>query len=228
MRPVDKPSIPATPATAAALMDAIGGYCSACERPLAPELRLWHPKLGLLRGRSVPGEVWVEALLLCGNCAEASHAAGAGGLLPNRDVTFRIDDSPLAYALESVRDIELDDAGKPLGPPSEILRVIVRGRTPKARATVDRFALNTPYFDAGDNTLQIPRSDRLTLADRRLDMRTAAWNNAVESARRIREAAPPLRASLAENLRKIVGYSGFWFDVGDRALDGAARSGVAG
>jgi hypothetical protein len=218
MRPIQKPPPPAEiwryPASDL-LLDAIGSYCSTCERRLVDWAWPWDAqrRVGLTGKTSV--DVWPGLLLLCGNCRDAAAAPPPTPgplLLPDRDLTFMVSgDSPFVYGLQPVQRIFLDEDGVPEGAPETIDGVIVEGTTSVARETIDYFALNTPYYDATTNTLRIPTLDYESLRDRRIDARTEAWNDALRAARDLRAVdAPATRQALVALIRHTIEGAGCW------------------
>jgi hypothetical protein len=240
--------------SAALLMQSIGAYCSLSEQPLPLENWLLDTRDGSVHREEAPGAPSMT-LLLCHGCRDAhqlpeitiehalsamersmrgpahQRAPGPDGatahlLLPNRDVTFRTGpESPFVYALEPVEIILTGKEGEPLERGSGE-RVIVRARSGAAQATLDRFALNTRFFDARNNTFSVPREIFLSNYDRRVEQRTQVWRHAGELARHFRDLPAALRAPFAGQVRRTAVAAGFWsvwvtvFDAvtGDRAL----------
>lgn len=160
---------------------------------------------------------WDQLLLLCHNCQDsalASEAAGKGNvlLLPDRDRTFAIEDrSPFSYDLQPVERILLDDEGAPIGSPETVEMALVQGTTPAAQATIDYFTLNTPYYDPAGNVMRIPHSDYLSLVDRRVDLRTEAWQRAAVEAEKLKQADDPhLQKALRVVIAQMIEGRGFW------------------
>ncbi|MGH2944911.1 MAG: hypothetical protein ACRDPC_01335 [Solirubrobacteraceae bacterium] len=156
-------------------------------------------------------EQWPHLLLLCPNCA-AGAAAGAGagrepGLLPHRDVTFTVDDeSPFAYELRRLRAVADDEL-------MDVERVIVVGRSPAAVATIDYFALNTPFHDPQTDELRLLPDDDLGLVefdDPRLEARTLVWRHADACAARIEAASAEQRPALLSTMAEVVSVWGCW------------------
>ena len=218
MRPVQKPPPPYDVSKYPAsdlLLDAIGSYCSTCERRLVDWAWPWDAqRQSGFTGRTSL-DAWPSLLILCGNCRDAAAAPPLTPgplLLPDRDLTFTLSEaSPFVYALQPIQRVFLDKGGAPEGPAETIEGVIVEGTTPAARATVDFFALNTAYYDATQHTLRIPRVDYESLTDRRIDARTEVWNDARTAATQLRTVRhPATRAALTTILRHTIEGSGCW------------------
>ena len=222
MRPVTKP--PAPPATDGQvsinhLFNALGPYCSSCEMPLPGLAYVWHPRTGVQPTEVMAAGDWHEALLLCRNCADATIAAppappaNAGELRPDHDLTFKLGAvSPFSYALQPAQHQLLsDETGAPTGAPSPVSIVVVHAQSPQAQATLDRFALNTPYFNAAANTVSVPETHHEQLLDRRLDMRSQAWQHASEIAELLAQTSDePTRKALVDTARRLAEAVGFW------------------
>lgn len=195
------------------LTDAIGPFCSLCERPLHDGIALWDTAADALVERVDPA-AWSGLLLLCVNCADwqrRTARSDAALLLPDRATTFRAaGESPYSYALEPVTRRIVGEEGE-AEEVAEVAVAVVRGATPAAHATIDRFRLNTPYFDAEAGTLTIPRADYLSGVDRRLDLRTAAWRMA-------EQVLPPLlglarapgQEAAVDGVQRFAEQTGFW------------------
>ncbi|HYH06197.1 MAG TPA: hypothetical protein VEK11_03960 [Thermoanaerobaculia bacterium] len=186
------------------VMSVIGPYCSLCERPLRDGPEIWDTARDAIIERI--GNARVDSLLmLCVNCAgwqRRTAGSQAGLLLPDWGLTFRArGDSPYRYSLERVTVRIVDD--NETVEEREDDAVIVSGSTPEAIATIERFRLNTPYYDAATKRMTIPRHDALTLADRRVVMRTEVWHDAADL---LSFAGGPALHSL----RSIIEAGGFW------------------
>lgn len=200
------------------LMNAFGHFCAFCERPLLDESWVWDARTGRCVD-DAPGSAadWTHLYLLDRNCYEAQLAAPpvdpATLLLPDQAGAFDPSrpDSPLAYTLQRLTRVLTDETGRHTGPAESIACVIVTGKTPQARATIDHFALNTAYYRADSQLLAIPEKAFLQLADRRMEQRTLAWQRAADVAGKMRQAPrAALGYALAEQLRLLVGAMGFW------------------
>ncbi|HEX8172016.1 MAG TPA: hypothetical protein VF824_15875 [Thermoanaerobaculia bacterium] len=214
MRPLIKAAPPAAAAIFEAdrLMSAIGPYCSLCEVPLHAQPSIWDSGADRIRAR-VEEDRWQELLVLCSDCAYwQRHSRGDGSelMLPHHATTFRVEgDSPYVYTRERVTLRVIDESGGVES--SETDAAIVGGTTAAAANTVRRFRLNTPYYDDAAKTMTVPRSAYLSLADRRVTLRTEAWKRAealAEIAASWRDE--PRLARAFEGLRHVIEQTGFW------------------
>lgn len=201
----------------ASLMNAYGPYCAISERPLHEMAHAWHAGSQAEVSRVASPADWGELLLLDADtyaAAQGAEAAGAdtGLMLPHRDLTFALDESsPFTYALEDVAVVQLDDNGQPLGATTTEPLAIVRAHDPRAQATIDRFALNSAYFDQERSTLRIPRSAYLSMQDQRLFERTLAWQRADQVAASLAGVDGATRQEpLVAQLRLLAAATGFW------------------
>jgi hypothetical protein len=219
MRPVAKTSVPSTELAAhpalALLINVLGPYCSYSERLLPDVAGVWNAQAGAAQPPEKPAADDWDNLLpvdVATLAAAAANMKPADVLRPDRDVTFTVTDaSPLVYALEPVQVIYLDDEGKPRGDAVTEQHVIVHGRTDRAKATIDAFALNTRYFDAGRGELRIPRSDYLSMVDTRLHDRKRVWDRATEAASAAASIdQPAMRNLLLDQIRLTASGSGYW------------------
>lgn len=205
MRPLVKSPLPRIATFEAdRVMSVIGPYCSLCERPLRESPEIWDTARDAVIERI--GDARVDSLLmLCVNCAgwqRRTAGSPAGLLLPDRALTFRArGDSPYRYSLERVT-VRTMDEGETVEE-REDDAAIVSGTTPEALDTIARFRLNTPYYDAEAKRMTIPLYDALTLADRRVMMRTEAWHAAAD-------LMPLAGGPAIESLRPIIEAGGFW------------------
>jgi hypothetical protein len=215
MRPLLKPaSLPHDPRIgfpADHVMEEIGTYCSLCERFLAEDGPLWNKRDDVLVA-AVTHETFGDLLVLCVNCAEWQQQTAGDRrelLLPDEATTFRVERSPYTYSLERVVTTIVDDDGAAIGEPYETEAAIVSGTGERAQNTIERFRLNTPWYDAAAKTLRIPARARATLADRRLDLRTEAWRRAEEVVPRLLELGDAHRG-IHTKLRLFAEAGGFW------------------
>lgn len=193
--------------------DAHGRFCSICERPLPQVAFAWQAEEGVLLEGSASEADWPHLLVLCHNCAGATTiwlAAPAGRMaLPHRELTFALgDSSPFIYQI-----IEVEE-GEQLGADAERggRRVHVQAKTPLAAQTVTAFALNTPVRGLHPDAPSEPVADQAAIDfwDPRLELRTAAWNQAEAAAMRLREVPPEVREEHLEQLKVLIEYTGFW------------------
>jgi hypothetical protein len=230
MRPILKPNLLANAISDSRghlLLAAIGPYCSFCERSLLAEFWLLDASTGVILEPESSVADWAQLLLVCYDCAETHRRAilqPTGDsledvLLPDRHETFKFaDDAPFRYALEAVVVNDQSASGE-LRRRSPRRRVVVRGTTPEAVATVRHFGLNTRYWD-GEATLNILDAEQSSGLDRRIDQRTEAWQMATEVIPIVRAALPPpVMGSAAVGLdnepvvqmcRALATHQGFW------------------
>lgn len=176
---------------------------------------VWQSQRRAFVVRSAQPSEWPNLLLLCRNCQAAASMAPAPALplaLPHRDRTFAVNGPSLfVYALQSVQRVFLKEDGSPAGAAETVERVIVEATTPAAQETIDYFALNTRYYDRSANTLRIPRIDYDSLVDRRLDLRTEAWEEAATHGAALKQAEDPAqRRVFLVAIRQMMAGRGFW------------------
>jgi hypothetical protein len=221
MRPVQKPHLSLVAAEAsrgALLLAALGPYCSICERPMPAEFWLLDKTTGRILEPDVTHADWASLLLICHDCA-AAHQRGSIQdldqlLFPDVHDTFDLQSPALRYDLEErVLYIEL-------GPEREVSHetpleaVIVYGETEAATATIEHFALNTPYWVAERQAMIVPWEDQSTRFDRRVFLRTAAWTAAGSLLPEIREGLERRElhreSPLIQARQRVVAATGFW------------------
>lgn len=216
MRPLQRPPIPTAmeeQVASALLMQAFGQYCMVSERPVLGETRIWHAaQRREVVDKQTTGEDWEDLYLLDPNTAAAiSKATDPEGMhLPDRDLTFKLTDSPFIYRLEIVPVTYLDDDGNAEGDPVDEEFAIVRGATPAAERTVEAFALNSVFYDIASESIRMRRSDYLSLTDNRLHERTHAWRLAEQTMELIRQVPSGQRDLLLDQARLTVAAAGFW------------------
>jgi hypothetical protein len=219
MRPIEKLAIPKTEFSSpidGVLMNHLGTHCSICERPMPDQAWVWNQDTGkTIKGKSNQAD-WPHLLLLCHNCHDSQKTAPQELrphlLLPDKDLTFRLDDkAELVYTLQPVSLVYLDDQGNPETAPNNVELVIVRACSPAAQATIDYFGLNTHYYNQNDNSFRIPKKDYLSMVDRRVDLRTEAWHNAQQYADYLKETDTELLINaFLQQARIIIQSGGFW------------------
>jgi hypothetical protein len=236
MRPVSKPHLPDAAfglSADALLFHALGEYCSFCERPLSAENWVWHKRLGtdsrVAEAEAITGERlipwgprpiepsdWPNVLLLDWNCYLAQRDRRGGKapdlLMPDEErPCFRLDgDSPITYELRRVTVVVIDDEGRVLNQDPDEL-VIAIGHDADADAMIEHFQLNSRYFSAADHEFRLPEFDALSLADRRVQQRTAVWRRATRLARSLNDRRDDRSILfLIENARLAIAAAGFW------------------
>jgi len=219
MRPLIRlnlnPQIRETVPALGLLLNTFGPYCAFSEEPIFDVAVPWNRASGQALPASIPpGDSW-EAILLTSPATFTAWQRHrdrnlADLMMPDVDLTFRLLDSPFTYDLETVKVTYLNDIGEPDGESETRPLAIVRGATDRARATIDLFALNSDYFAADKRELTIPRSTYLSREDPRIFLRTDTWARAAQAADWIAEVNPNARPMLLDQVRAIVGGTGFW------------------
>lgn len=202
------------------ILEVVGPYCGLCERPLHDNIALWDTDRDVLVPH-VDEQRWTALLPLCVDCTDwqqrsardlQADALDSNTLaLPHHALTFTLrDNSPYQYNLvTAIRTIVGDDNGPT--EQSEVAVAIVSGSTDAARRTIDRFKLNTPYYDENTRTITIPRQHYLSATDRRLDLRTAVWKRAESMIDPLLKLSQqPKLASVTSHVRLIAEHTGFW------------------
>lgn len=241
MRPVDKPrpTLPESgvaPASARepakrpplgpltvwrmALQDTIGSYCSLCEMPInVSQAVISKPRQTLKRLPTL--DQWSDLLLACDFCQlhrTSDVTTPSRYLWPDTDATFSLGlTSPFLYTLKSVTYIvKGSNAGGPITRPLVI--VSANRASPdvtRAQNTIDLFQLNTPFYDAVNNTFTIPEAALQAQIDPRVDQRTAAWALALQSIEALKAArqmseVPVFFQGLAKIIAATAQAAGFW------------------
>ncbi len=208
-------------------MQTLGEYCSISEMPLHAEAHVWHKaefssitNSGTGRQtttRKITPDEWDQVLLIdtYSYSATKSSKVLAESLFawPDEMITFSVGpDSPFHYALEEITQITFADGTDTVADEQSIKRVVVKGNTEAAQNTIDHFALNTRYYNETDKTLSITQTDLDGRADPRLDLRTNAWNNAMEFMENLAKAEGNERiySTLIGMGRMIISGNGFW------------------
>lgn len=184
---------------------AFGLYCAICERPLMSSVNTWQASTGRLIGGRAREETWDSILPLCDLCAAmvGDRPPPGGLLLPDRDVTFRLDGaSPFTYE----RRVAVAH-----GPSGEAVdAVVVVGTTEEARRTIRYFNLNTSYYDEETGRFTLPTRGLAHLADSRLEFRTNAWKLAAQVTPLIRDEDPTVHAVGVRQAHLCIDGLGFW------------------
>lgn len=228
MRPVTKPDLSFAAhriERGALLLAALGPYCSFCERKMPAEFWVLDVASGEILQPENTAADWEQILLICHDCSDMHRLRQfqrlqpqlGDLLLPDRDVTFVLDrESPFRYQRDDVQIVEVLESGDARQRASS--EVIVHASSPEASATLQYFALNTRYWD-NENTLRIPPAEQSTRLDRRVFLRTVAWqvaNHVVPVVRRVRDEsgggvfAGDDAHPVALAARRIAADTGFW------------------
>jgi len=223
---------------ASALGNAVGRFCSFCEKALTYELRLFHKQRGVLTpDASVASQDWSELLLVCGDCASSviGFNPATTYLWPD-DVNVR-----QAYLYALVDNITVterqSDGVAPVQPPRSAVLVSVSSDAPQnvqtaAAATCRLFRLNGICFN--DNLQQpafeLPAGAYMNGLDARVDQRLEAWRRGVEAADTVAKGLQRLAlvgdGSYLRDLLSILeiggrgfGYSSTWRTAAQARLD---------
>jgi len=199
---------------------AFGRFCAACERHLNEGVEPWDARTGRRAAARATASAWEDLLGLCVNCLAAAEAATSPGdavLRPDRAALLADADAPpFTYVSVPVAVLGADEAGD-AGSARTVERVLVRGHTPAAVATIERFALNTAHHvadpDDGGDALLLPAGTPLELLDAcdpRLERRTEAWVDAHVAADALAAAPPTGRGAALRSLGWGMRFSGFW------------------
>jgi hypothetical protein len=199
------------------VFEQLGRYCAACERPLTVGAFLYEVTSGRLIGGQASAAGFGDVLPLCDSCAGAAlgteatveNALTAVGpppaaevLRPDLDLTFSLgEESPLRYER---RTIDVD------GVPTEL--VLVVGADTRGQATVQHYALNTPFATGptAEQGLQFPPGTSLAWPDPRLELRTQAWDLASGLVPLLGSSDSTLRELMISQARIAIRYAGFW------------------
>jgi hypothetical protein len=194
----------------AMLIDALGSWCSICERRVLEQAWAWDARhQATVPTRAALADGAADWLLLCHNCQDAQRyiAPGSGDdlALPERDNTFALaGESVFRYEL---REVEVrEDGGRREEVVWQVRQIAqITSDDPRGRATIERFALN------GNSPNRAIVKDA-TRRDRRVELRTAAWESA---ARLAKELSDPDDAAAAQTLRTAMdtGFLSVWLTV---------------
>lgn len=215
-----------------ALIESLGNYCSYCEMPLSDyhiehlrHLAEWPEQLSL--------DQWDDLLLICNDCRNhirmpTLNATSAATILwPDKDSTFSLINSPFQYELRTVKYLVMDEGNK-VSEETKDLVFVVPNRDAgqvlyeKAFNTIAHFQLNMQLEFYNENTgeLRVPLAVHAERSDNRMFKRTAAWMEAHDSVKRLREleghaANGPgdpalLRRMFIQQIAMTAWYSGNW------------------
>jgi len=201
---------------AALLMASMGECCAMCERPIMAEnLVLNRQNFDLIRGNVAPGQ-WSHMLLLCHNCGlsakENEEDTTKKLIFPDREITFQLGrKSIFQYTLETVDTFISIEGNQPLKKitPREV--VLIKGRTEAAKNTIAFFRLNSNYYNSEENILILPQTEDLHKMDRRLDLRTRAWDRAQSMLELFQQVEQKeIKTAMITNIRNSIRHGGFW------------------
>lgn len=205
-----------------ALADTIGHYCSFCELPINVGEHV-EDKRSPRRGKTARFDDWAHLLLSCNYCQTYRRAGTINEsdyLWPDVDRTFTLDNtSPLIYSYKDVNFILSSSSGQ--GSESGTTKLVIveansRSQSyQKAKKIIDLFQLNTPDYNLTTNTLTFTDQTLATYPDRRLFLRTEAWElarntiNIIVEARNFQVSTLPYNMALT-NATAIARTYGFW------------------
>lgn len=179
-----------------ALADTIGHYCSFCELPINVGEHI-EDKRFPRRGQLARFSDWDHLLLSCSYCQNYRRNGEIRYpslyLWPDIDSSFTLaDTSPLIYNYKDVNCVLKNTSNTP---EKQIIKklVIVEANSgssnyQKAQEFINLFQLNTPAYDVQTNTLTLINHTLGTYPDRRLFLRTEAWDLAQDAINRLTEA----------------------------------------
>jgi len=202
----------------ALLMMSMGECCAMCERPLLAESLVWdRDKEQVVQGKTNADE-WANMLLLCHNCGQDAETSKTQNIsshalvYPDRQLTFGLTETSLfQYELEKVEQVQLDENNKPIGETITKEVVLIKGGNEAAQQTIDFFKLNSHYYNQEKNTFFLPMNEDPQQLDRRLDLRTQAWQRADSFVQLFKQTDhKDVREALASNVRNSISHSGFW------------------
>lgn len=202
----------------ALLLMNMGECCTMCERPLLADSFVWDRNKHELISGKVEHSNWNNMLLLCHNCGQEIEKSSMQDtntdmlVYPDRQITFNLKKSSLFYySLEEVDSVVVNDKKQAVGDTVSKKVVLIKGNSDEANRTINMFQLNSHYYDNKQNILFIPEVEENHLTDRRLDLRTQAWQRAeifVESFKKTDNK--DIIEALTTNLRNTISHGGFW------------------
>jgi len=219
MRPLMHPSLKLAQkgkrAMTAIALQAFGPFCAISERGLPAAFVLWNAqKHQSIDVASVVDKQWPECILIDQTTFNIiEHKTLPDNLLlPHKDLTFTLENSPLQYELTSVELVLLNEEHPDLTETQQQDLVIVSGNTKQAKQSIDFFALNGEGFNAENNRLTINQLDYLSMTDHRIFERTEVWQRASQIINNIKAAGDnaELRQLVADQAKLIVSNSGYW------------------
>jgi len=202
----------------ALLMMSMGECCAMCERPLIAESLVWDRDNAQLVQGKTDSDHWDAMLLLCHNCGQEAQNSKKQNIsrealvYPDRQITFGLKkESLFQYVLEEVEQVTFDENNQAIGETVSKKVVLIKGMSESAQRTIDFFKLNSHYYDQKKNTLLVPMHEDHHQLDRRLDLRTQAWQRADSFVQLFKQTEnKEFRAALTTNLRNSISHSGFW------------------
>jgi hypothetical protein len=206
MRAIEKPSAPQLQSTAygewaTALGNAVGRFCSFCEKALTYQLLLFHKQQGVvLQNTRLNAADWSNLLLICGDCASmvTNYNPQTSYFWP--DTNDALESPPYIYGrFDNIGVTVLNPEGEGVHSQSATSLILVQVSNDvssqiqtNARNTYTLFRLNGRYFN--ENFQQpahtLPYEEYVHPSDYRLDMRWDASTRAVEAGNALARAIP--------------------------------------
>jgi hypothetical protein len=206
MRTFTKPPVPnvVTPSYAAyaiALGNAVGRYCSFCEKALTLSLALFDKQRGVLAlNATVVATDWPNLLLICGDCAACV------GFYDPRPPYFWPDapvgsDAPYLYNLTSAVPVTIQNPEGITIPPTTVDVVLVSlatdldgPTTTSAGNTLNLFQLNGKFYNSSAEPpgYALTYSEYVYSTDTRMEARLDAYQRGVEAGTALAHAIPTL------------------------------------
>lgn len=241
MTPITRPAPPEIEASytnlAEALINAIGGYCSFCEKALNYTAYLFDKRRGVVdrMNTSLTLENWRDLLLICGDCRDSIPSFTLAGpyLWPDSEAAQSL---PFRYVKrDNVTYRVVDDNGTVIQSQqrSFVFVEVATGLNPTitqaANNTIQLFQLNKFYNNNPQNPqVVVPYADFVNVTDVRLAQRYRAYQKALEAAGRLERAAATLviNREFVENLLILIkqsiedtGYISTWETAIKASLD---------
>jgi len=229
MRPIIKPDPPQLDTLSFAefarvLGNAVGRFCSFCEKALTYRLLLFHKQRGLLTTDSqISTTDWPDLLLICGDCAASvtTFTPHAVYFWPD---TSAAQQAPYVYnRVDNIAVTALDPDGTVIAQGATSL-VLVQISTDisqelqvAARNTYALFRLNGRFFNESvqQPAYTLPYAEYVHPSDARLDQRWDVYLRAVEAAQGLARAIPtiPLGPAYVQTMLAMINLSvqGFGF-----------------
>jgi len=202
-------------AMAAVALQAFGPFCAISERALPGAYVLWNAQAHrAIDVTSAVDEQWQECILIDQTTFNIIQHKDRPDdlLLPHKDITFAVQNSPFQYELTSIEIVLLNDENPDLTETKKQNLVIVSAITPQAQQSIDFFALNGEGFDAEKNRLTIKQLDYLSMTDHRIFERTETWQRAsqiIDSIKTV-DGNADLHPLVVNQTKLMVSNSGFW------------------
>jgi hypothetical protein len=200
------------------LFQATGAYCHLCESRLSDYSQVTDKQTGSAMNAATAAQ-WPALLLLCEGCFRAQQKTmqeapeAVSPLYPDEQRSFSLDKgtSPFTYEKRMVAHYSTDEQGTTLSEAVQEEMVLVKGATAEAQATINKYKLNSPYYDAKNNAF------RVTLdgpgIDIRVYQRTQMWgliSDFVDRYKKLLAIEPALAHLMLKQGKILAASSGFW------------------